>query len=101
MRIFGLKRGEVTGGRRKLHNEVSRDLYPSLSLIRIIKSRRMIWAGHVARMEEKRKAYRLLVGKSSLGRPRHRWVNNISTYLGEVGLFWHRIGTSGELSGIR
>jgi hypothetical protein len=62
-RIFGPKRDEVTGEWRKLHNEELRDLYSSRSIIRIIKSRRMRWAGHVARMGEKRNAYRLLVGK--------------------------------------
>jgi hypothetical protein len=62
--VFGLKRDEVTGEWRKLHNEELRDLYSSPSLIRIIKSRRMRLAGHVARMGEKRNAYRLLVGES-------------------------------------
>jgi hypothetical protein len=62
-RIFGPKRDEVTGGWRKLHNEGFRDLYSSPSKIRIIKSRRMRWAGHVARMGEKRNSYRLLVEK--------------------------------------
>jgi hypothetical protein len=62
-KIFGPKRDEVTGEWIKLHNEELRDLYPSPSIIRIIKSRRMIWAGHVARMGKKRNAYRLLVGK--------------------------------------
>jgi hypothetical protein len=62
-RIFGPKRDEVTGKWRKLHNEELRDLYSSPSIIRIIKSRRMTRAGHVARMEENRNAYRLLVGK--------------------------------------
>jgi hypothetical protein len=76
-RIFGLKRDEVTGGWRKLHNEELRDLYSSPSIIRIIKSRKVRWAGHVARMEEKINAYRLLVGKRPLGRPRRRWVDNI------------------------
>jgi hypothetical protein len=65
------------------------DLYPSPSIIRIIKSRRMRRAGHVARIGEKRNAYRLLVGKPEgkrpLGRPRHRWVDNIMMDLGEVG----------------
>jgi hypothetical protein len=62
-RIFGQKRDEVTGGWRKLHNEELRDLYSSPSIIRIIKSGRMRWAGHVDRMGEKGNAYRLLVGK--------------------------------------
>jgi hypothetical protein len=87
-RIFGPKRDEVTGEWRKLHNEELRDLYSSLSIIRIIKSRRMRWAGHVARMREKWKAYRLLMGKpevkTPLGRPRRRWVDNIRMDLGEV-----------------
>jgi hypothetical protein len=81
-RIFGPKRDEMTGEWRKMHNEELRDLYSSLSIIRIIKSRRMRWAGHVARMGEKRNAYtsRLLAGKPEgkipLGRPRRRWVDN-------------------------
>jgi hypothetical protein len=62
-RIFGPKRDEVLGEWRKLHNEELRDLYSSPSIIRIIKSRRMRRAGHVARMGENRNAYRLLVGK--------------------------------------
>jgi hypothetical protein len=88
-RIFGPKRDEVTGEWRKLHNEELCDLYTSPSIIRIIKLRRMRWAGHVARMGEKRNAYRLLVGKLDgkrpLGRPRRRWVDNIRMDLGEVG----------------
>jgi hypothetical protein len=63
-KIFGPKRDEVTREWRKLHNEELRDLYSSPSIIRIIKSRRMRWAGHVARMGEKRNAYRLLAGKA-------------------------------------
>jgi hypothetical protein len=86
LRIFGPKRDEVTGEWRKLHNEGLRDLYSSpSSIIRIIKSRRMRWDGHVARMGEKRNAYRLLVGKRPLGRPRRRWVDNIKMDLGEFG----------------
>jgi hypothetical protein len=88
-RIFGPKWDEVMGEWRKLHNEELRDLYSSPSIIRIIKSRRMRWAGHVARMGAKRNAYRLLVGKTEgkrpLGRPRRRWVDNIRMDLGEVG----------------
>jgi hypothetical protein len=88
-RIFGPKRDEVTGGSSKLHNEELRDLYSSPSIIRIIKSRRMRWAGHVARMGEKINAYRLLVGKPEgkrpLGRPRRRWVDNIKIDLLEIG----------------
>jgi hypothetical protein len=88
-RIFGPKKDEVTGEWRKLHNEKLRDLYSSPSIIRIIKSRRMRWAGHVARVGEKRNAYRLLVGnpdgKRPLGRPRRGWVDNVRLDLGEVG----------------
>jgi PAS domain-containing protein len=78
-RIFGLKRDEVKGEWRKLLNEELHDLYSSPSIIRIIKSRRMRWAGHVARMVEKRNVHRLLVekpeGKRPLRRPRCRWVD--------------------------
>jgi hypothetical protein len=87
-RIFGPKSNEVTGEWRKLHNEELRNLYSSPSIIRIIKSRMMRWAGYVARMREKRNAYRLLVGKPEgkipLGRPRRRWVDNIRMDLGDV-----------------
>jgi hypothetical protein len=83
--IFGPKRDEVTGEWRKLHNKELHDLYSSPSIIRITKSRRMRWAGHVARTGEKRNAYTLLVGKRSLGRPRLKWVDNIRMDLGEVG----------------
>jgi hypothetical protein len=75
-RIFGPRRDEMTGEWRKLHNEELRDLNSSPSIIRIMKPRRMRWAGHVARMREKKNAYRLLVGKPEgrrpLGRPRRR-----------------------------
>jgi hypothetical protein len=74
MRIFGPKKNGVTGGWRKLHNEEFHNLYSSPSIIRIIKARRMRWAGHVARMGKKKNVYRLLVGKPEgkrpLGRPR-------------------------------
>jgi hypothetical protein len=88
-RILGLKRDEVTGGWRKLHIEELRDLYSSPSIIIIIMSRRMRRAGHIARMGEKRNAYRILVGKPEgkrpLGRPRRNWVDDIRMGLGEVG----------------
>jgi hypothetical protein len=87
-RIFGPKRDKVTGEWRKLLNEELPDLYSSPNVIRIIKCRRMRWAGHVALMGEKRNAYRLLggnpEGKRPLGRPRRRWVDNIRLDLGEV-----------------
>jgi hypothetical protein len=88
-RIFKSKRDEVTGKWRKLHNEELRDLYYSPSILRMIKSKRMRLAGHVARIGEKRNSYRLLVGKPEgerpLGRPRLRLVDNIRMDLGEVG----------------
>jgi hypothetical protein len=88
-RIFGPNRDEVTGEWRKLHNEELHDLYSSSSIIRIMKSSRMRWVGHVARMGEKRNAYRLLVrrpeGKRPLGRRRRKWVDNIRMDLVEVG----------------
>jgi hypothetical protein len=89
-RIFGPKRDGVTGGWRKVHNEELHNLYSSPSIIRIIKSRGMRWAGHVARMGEKRNVYRLLVGKPEgkrpLGRRRRRWMHNIKMDLLEIGL---------------
>jgi len=63
LRIFGPKRDEVRGEWRKLHNEELTDLYSSAIIVRVIKSRRMRWAGHVARMEDRRGIYRVLVGK--------------------------------------
>jgi len=88
-RIFGVRREEVTGELRRLHNEKLNDLYFSPNIVRVIKSRRMRWAGHVARMGEDRGLYRILVGKpegkSPLGRPRCRWVDNTRTDLQEVG----------------
>jgi hypothetical protein len=79
--IFGPKRDEAIGDWRRLHNEELNDLYSSANIIRVIKSRRMRWAGHVARMGEKRDAYRILLGRPEgrrpLGRPRRRWEGNI------------------------
>jgi hypothetical protein len=87
--MLGLKKDEVVGGWRKLHNEELHNLCCSPSIIRIIKSRRMRWAGQVARMVEKRNAYRILVGKPEgkipLGRPRRRWGDNIKMDLREIG----------------
>jgi len=88
-RIFGPRRDEVTGEWRRLHNEALNDLYSSSNIVRVIKSRRMRWAGHVARMGEEMGVYRVLVGKPEgrrlLGRPRRRWVDNIRMDLQEVG----------------
>ena len=88
-RIYGPRRDEVTGDWRRLHKEELKGLYSSPNIMRVMKSRRMRWAGHVACMGEERGAYRVLVGKPEgkrpLGRSRHRWVDNIRTDLQEVG----------------
>ena len=88
-RVFGSKRDEVTGEWRKLNNEELSDLYSIPNIVRVVKSRRMRWAWHVARMGEGREVYRVLVGKSEgkrpLGRPRRRWGDNIKMDLQEVG----------------
>ena len=88
-RVFGPKRDEVTGEWRKLHNEELSDLYSLPSFVRVVKSRRMRWAGHVARMVEGRGVHRVLIGKPEgkrpLGRPRRRWEDDIKMDLREVG----------------
>ncbi|KAJ4427358.1 hypothetical protein ANN_24978 [Periplaneta americana] len=88
-KIIGTKRDEATGEWRKLHNTELHALYSSPNIIRNLKSRRLRWAGHVARMGESRNAYRVLVGrpegKRPLGRPRRRWEDNIKMDLREVG----------------
>jgi len=88
-RVFESQRDEVRGEWRKLHNEELRDLYSLPNIVRVVKSRRMRWAGHVARMGEGRGVHRVLVGKPKgkrpLGRPRRRWEDNIKMYLREVG----------------
>ena len=88
-RIFGSRRDEVTGEWRSLHNEELNDLYSSPNIVRVIKSRRIRWAGHVARMGEEMGVYRVLVGKPEerrpLVRPRSKWVYNIGMDLQEVG----------------
>jgi hypothetical protein len=91
-RIFGPKRDEVTEEWRRLHNKELYALYSSPNIIRVIKSRRLRWAGHVARMGKRRGAYRVLVGKPEgrrpLERPRRRWEDSIKMNLREVG--WGR-----------
>ena len=94
-RVFGPKRDEVTGEWRKLHNEELSDLYSLPNIVRVVKSRRMRWAGHVALMGQGRAVYRVLVGKPEgkrpVGRPRRRWEDNIKINLQEVG------GSCGDL----
>ena len=84
-RLFEPEKDEVTGEWRKLHYEELNDLYPSPSIVGLIKSIRMRWAGNVARMGERRGVYSVLVGKPEgkrlLGRPRHRWGDNSRMYL--------------------
>ena len=88
-RIFGPTKDEVTGEWRRLHNEELNDLYSSPNIVWVIKSRRMRWTGHVARVGDERGVYRFLVGKPDwrrpMRRPRRRWVDNIRTDLQEVG----------------
>jgi hypothetical protein len=98
-RVFGPKRDEVTGEWRKLHNEELNDLYSLPNIVRVVKSRRMRWAGHVARMAEGRGVHRVLLGKPegkrSLGRPKRRWEDNIKMGLEEVGRGLWGTGWSG------
>jgi hypothetical protein len=88
-RIYGSKR-EEDGSWRKLHNDELHSLYSSPNFVRMIKSRRMRWAGHVARMGEGRSVYRVLVGspegRRPLVRPRRRWEDNIKVDLREIGI---------------
>ena len=91
-KVFGPKRDTVTGEWRKLHNEELNDLYSLTNIERVVKSRRMRWAGQVARMGEDRCVHRVLVekpeGTRPLGRPRRRWEDNIKMDLQEVGGSW-------------
>jgi len=88
-KVFGPKRDEETGEWRKLHSEELNDLYSLPNIVRVVKWRRMRWAGHVARMGEDRGVHRVLVGKPEekrpLGRPRRRWEDNIKMDIQEVG----------------
>ena len=88
-KVFGPKRDEVTVEWRKLHNEELNVLHSLPSIVRVVKSRRMRWAGHVARMREDRGVHRVLVGKPEgkrpLGKPKSRWEDNIKMDLEEVG----------------
>jgi hypothetical protein len=88
-RVFGPKRDEVTGEWKKLHNEERNGLYSLPNIVRVVKSRRMRWAGHVVHMGEVRGVHRVLMGKPDgkrpLGRPRRRWEDNIKMDLQEVG----------------
>jgi hypothetical protein len=100
-RVFGPKRDEVTGEWRKLHNEELNDLYSLPNIVRVVKSRRMRWAGHVVRMGEDRDVYRVLVGKPEgkrpLGRPRRRREDNIKD--GSSGTWRGSWGLDGVASG--
>jgi hypothetical protein len=105
-RLFGPKRDEATGEWRKLQHEKINDLYSSPIIIRVIKTRKMIREGHVARVGERSGTYRVLVRKleekKPIGRPRSRWENNIKMYLQDVGwrawtgLIWIGVGTRGR-----
>jgi len=103
-RVFGPKRDEVKGEWRKLYNDELKELYSTPNILRVVKSRRMKWAGHVARMGEGRVVYSVLLGKPEgkkpLGRPRRRWEENIKMDLREIGgvetgWIWLRIGRDG------
>ena len=103
--LLGPKKGEVRGEWRRMHNEELNDLYSSSNIVRMIKSRRMKWAGHLTHMGERRDVYRVLVGKPEgkrpLGRPRRRWriVLRCIFRKWDVGLWtgsgWLRIWTGG------
>jgi hypothetical protein len=99
-RIFVPKGDEVTGDWRKLHNEELHKLYSSPNIIRMINSRRMRWAGYVARNGEKMNAYRILVvmleGKRPLGRPRRRWVGNAKIDFKRDGMGWYGLDRCGS-----
>ena len=102
-KVFGPMRSEVTGEWRKLHNGELNVLYFSPSIVRMMKSRRMRWAEHVALMEEGRGVFRVLVGKPGgkrpLGRPQYEWEDNIKMDLQEVrceGMDWIELAQDRE-----
>jgi len=98
-RIFGPRREEVTGEWRRLHNEELNDLHCSPNIVRVIKSKKLRWAGHVARMGEERVVYRILVGKPEGRRPLERLILEWNSRRWDVviwtGLGWPRIETGG------
>jgi hypothetical protein len=100
-RVFGTKRDEVTGEWKNLHSGELHNLYSSPDIIRQIKSRRMRWAAHVARMEDDRKLYKIFMGKSKgkrpYGRPKGRWEDMIRMYFREIG--WEGGGVDSVGSG--
>jgi hypothetical protein len=100
-RVFGPKKNEVTGEWRKLHNEKLNDLYSLPNIVWVVKSRRMRWAGHVARMGEETVVHRLLVGKPEgkrpLGRPRRRWKDNIKMDVQEVRGDWMELAQDRDM----
>jgi len=99
-RIFGPERDEAKSGWRKVHNEELHDLYCSPNIIRVIKSRRMRWAGHVAHVGERRGVYRVSVGKPEgkrpLGRPRRKWEDNIKMDSSGSGMYSHGLDRVGS-----
>ena len=112
LKVFGPKRDEATGEWRKLHNEELNDLYSLPNIVRVVNSRRMRWAGHVARMGEDRGVQRVLVGKPEgkrpLGKPRRgdrriilRWIFRKLERVVGTGWSWLRIGTGGGYLWVR
>ena len=104
-RILRHPERDENGEWRRLHNEVLHNLYRLTNIFRVIRSKRLRWVGHVARMDEGRSSFKILTGnrteKRPLGRPRRRWEDNIRMDLEEIdmrgiGLIWLRIGIIGE-----
>ena len=87
---------DENGEWRRLHNEELLSLYRSPNIVRVIESKRLRWAGHVAKMEEGRSAFKMLTGKRPLGRLKHRWEDNIRTDLKEIGIHTRNSVDSGS-----